>query len=156
MKKEIKIGSKLISSSSPYIIAEMSANHLQDIEKAKQIMEQLDLYDIRKKCFCELSGGQKQRLSIARVFLKNPPILIFDEATSALDNESEHVVQESLEKLAKGRTTLVIAHRLTTIRNAERILVLTEEGIAESGTHEELLSRGGIYEKLYHMHESRG
>ena len=104
----------------------------------------------------KLSGGQKQRLSIARVFLKNPPILIFDEATSALDNESEHVVQESLEKLAKGRTTLVIAHRLTTIRNAERILVLTEEGIAESGTHEELLSRGGIYEKLYHMHESRG
>ncbi|MBQ0000444.1 MAG: ATP-binding cassette domain-containing protein, partial [Clostridiales bacterium] len=100
----------------------------------------------------KLSGGQKQRLSIARVFLKNPPILIFDEATSALDNESEHVVQESLEKLAKGRTTLVIAHRLTTTRNAERILVLTEEGIAESGTHEELLKLGGIYEKLYHMH----
>lgn len=101
----------------------------------------------------KLSGGQKQRLSIARVFLKNPPILIFDEATSALDNESEHVVQESLEKLAKGRTTLVIAHRLTTIRNAQRILVLTEEGIAESGTHEELLKKGGIYEKLYRMHE---
>ncbi|MBQ0001429.1 MAG: ABC transporter ATP-binding protein [Clostridiales bacterium] len=100
----------------------------------------------------KLSGGQKQRLSIARVFLKNPPILIFDEATSALDNESEHVGQESLEKLAKGRTTLVIAHRLTTIRNAERILVLTEEGIAESGTHEELLKLGGIYEKRYHMH----
>lgn len=100
----------------------------------------------------KLSGGQKQRLSIARVFLKNPPILIFDEATSALDNESEHVVQESLEKLAKDRTTLVIAHRLTTIRNAERILVLTEEGIAESGTHEELLAKGGIYEKLYRMH----
>lgn len=100
----------------------------------------------------KLSGGQKQRLSIARVFLKNPSILIFDEATSALDNESEHVVQESLEKLASGRTTLVIAHRLTTIRNAERILVLTEEGIAESGTHEELLNKGGIYEKLYHMH----
>lgn len=100
----------------------------------------------------KLSGGQKQRLSIARVFLKNPPILIFDEATSALDNESEAVVQESLEKLSKGRTTLVIAHRLTTIRNAGRILVLTEEGIAESGTHEELLEKGGIYEKLYHMH----
>lgn len=100
----------------------------------------------------KLSGGQKQRLSIARVFLKNPPILIFDEATSALDNESEKVVQDSLEKLAKNRTTFVIAHRLTTIQNAEKILVLTEEGIAESGTHEELLAKGGIYEKLYHMH----
>lgn len=100
----------------------------------------------------KLSGGQKQRISIARVFLKNPPILIFDEATSALDNESERIVQESLEKLAKNRTTFVIAHRLTTIQNAERILVLTEDGIAESGTHEELLKRGGIYEKLYHMH----
>lgn len=92
------------------------------------------------------------RLSIARVFLKNPPILIFDEATSALDNESERVVQESLEKLAKNRTTFVIAHRLTTIQNAEKILVLTEEGIAESGTHQELLDKSGIYEKLYHMH----
>lgn len=100
----------------------------------------------------KLSGGQKQRLSIARVFLKNPPILIFDEATSALDNESEKVVQESLEKLAKNRTTFVIAHRLTTIQNAEKILVLTEDGIAESGTHDELLEKGGIYEKLYHMH----
>ena len=100
----------------------------------------------------KLSGGQKQRLSIARVFLKNPPILIFDEATSSLDNESEKVVQDSLELLAAGRTTLVIAHRLTTIRNAENILVLTEDGIAESGTHNELLASGGIYEKLYNMH----
>lgn len=99
----------------------------------------------------KLSGGQKQRLSIARVFLKNPPILIFDEATSALDNESEKVVQDSLEKLAKNRTTLVIAHRLSTIKNAERILVLTENGIEEEGTHEELLGKGGIYEKLYSM-----
>lgn len=99
----------------------------------------------------KLSGGQKQRLSIARVFLKNPPILIFDEATSALDNESEKVVQDSLEKLAKNRTTFVIAHRLSTIKNAEKILVLTDEGIEEEGTHEELLAKGGIYEKLYTM-----
>ncbi len=97
----------------------------------------------------KLSGGQKQRLSIARVFLKNPPILIFDEATSALDNESEKVVQRSLENLARNRTTFVIAHRLTTIRNARRILVLTEEGIAEQGTHEELIERGEIYKSLY-------
>ncbi len=99
----------------------------------------------------KLSGGQKQRLSIARVFLKNPPILIFDEATSALDNESEKVVQDSLEKLAKNRTTFVIAHRLSTIRNAEKILVLTEKGIAESGSHDELLARNGIYAELYNM-----
>ena len=100
----------------------------------------------------KLSGGQKQRLSIARVFLKNPPILIFDEATSALDNESEKVVQKSLEELAKNRTTFVIAHRLTTIRNARRILVLTENGIEEQGTHEELLAKKGVYESLYNMH----
>lgn len=99
----------------------------------------------------KLSGGQKQRLSIARVFLKNPPILIFDEATSALDNESEKVVQESLEKLAANRTTFVIAHRLTTIRNAEQILVLTEHGIEEQGTHEELIKKRGIYAGLYQM-----
>ena len=98
----------------------------------------------------KLSGGQKQRISIARVFLKNPPILIFDEATSALDNESEQVVQTSLENLAANRTTFVIAHRLTTIQNAQRILVLTESGIEEEGTHEELLEKKGIYESLYH------
>lgn len=97
----------------------------------------------------KLSGGQKQRLSIARVFLKNPPILIFDEATSALDNESEKVVQESLEKLAKNRTTFVIAHRLSTIRNAQRILVLTEEGIAEEGTHSQLMEQQGVYYSMY-------
>lgn len=99
----------------------------------------------------KLSGGQKQRLSIARVFLKNPPILIFDEATSALDNESEKVVQESLEKLAKNRTTFVIAHRLSTIRNAQKILVLTDSGIEEEGTHKELLEKEGIYARLYSM-----
>lgn len=102
----------------------------------------------------KLSGGQKQRLSIARVFLKNPPILIFDEATSALDNESEKVVQESLEKLAKNRTTFVIAHRLSTIRNARRILVLTEEGIEEQGTHEELMGKKGVYYGLYTLSSS--
>ena len=99
----------------------------------------------------KLSGGQKQRLSIARVFLKNPPILIFDEATSALDNESEKIVQQSLEELAKDRTTFVIAHRLSTIRKAQRILVLTDDGIAEEGTHEELLKKGGIYSSLYQL-----
>ncbi len=98
----------------------------------------------------KLSGGQKQRISIARVFLKDPPILIFDEATSSLDNESEKVIQDSLEELAKDRTTLVIAHRLTTIQNAKRILVLSENGIEEEGTHEELLKKNGTYAKLYH------
>lgn len=96
-----------------------------------------------------LSGGQKQRISIARTFLKNPAILIFDEATSSLDNESEGIVKESLERLSKGRTTIVIAHRLSTIRNAERVIVLTEKGIEEQGTHESLLTLNGAYAKLY-------
>lgn len=99
----------------------------------------------------KLSGGQKQRLSVARVFLKNPPILLFDEATSALDNESERAVQDSLEKLIKNRTTLVIAHRLSTIRNSHRILVLTDNGIEEQGTHEELIKQNGTYANLYNM-----
>ncbi len=100
----------------------------------------------------KLSGGQKQRISIARVFLKNPPILIFDEATSALDNESERIVQQSLDLLAKGRTTFIIAHRLSTIRNADLILVLTEKGIEEIGTHTELLAKKGVYYKLYEIY----
>ena len=97
----------------------------------------------------KLSGGQKQRLSIARVFLKNPPVIIFDEATSALDNESEKAVQDSLERLSDNRTTLVIAHRLSTVRNAQRILVLTDGGITEQGTHDELIASGGTYANLY-------
>ncbi len=99
-----------------------------------------------------LSGGQKQRISIARVFLKNPPILILDEATSALDNESERLVQHSLEKLACGRTVFTIAHRLTTIQNADVIWVLTEKGVEETGTHRELMARGGLYAHLYRMY----
>jgi ATP-binding cassette subfamily B protein len=99
----------------------------------------------------KLSGGQKQRISIARVFLKNPPIIIFDEATSALDNESEKAVREALEVLTNNRTTLVIAHRLSTVRNAERIIVLTEDGIQEQGTHETLIDLGGTYAALYNL-----
>ena len=98
-----------------------------------------------------LSGGQKQRISIARVFLKNPPILILDEATSALDNESERWIQQSLEELSRDRTTITIAHRLSTIRGADEIIVITEDGIAERGTHESLLSKGGLYAHYYNM-----
>ena len=97
----------------------------------------------------KLSGGQKQRISIARAFLKNPPILILDEATSALDNESERLVQQSLDVLAKGRTTLIIAHRLSTIKNADNIVVLTSNGIEEQGTHDELIKKGGVYASLH-------
>ena len=98
-----------------------------------------------------LSGGQKQRISIARVFLKNPPILILDEATSALDNESERWIQQSLEEFSRDRTTITIAHRLSTIRGADEIIVITEDGIAERGTHESLLSKGGLYAHYYNM-----
>ena len=99
----------------------------------------------------KLSGGQKQRISIARVFLKNPPVIILDEATSALDNESEFKVAEALQDLSKGRTTITVAHRLSTIQNSDRILVLTEEGITEEGTHQELIEKNGMYRKFYDM-----
>jgi ATP-binding cassette subfamily B protein len=99
----------------------------------------------------KLSGGQKQRIAIARMFLKNPPILILDEATSALDTETERLIQESLNDLAKNRTTLVIAHRLATIKNADRIMVVTKNGIEEQGTHEELLAQNGIFARLHEV-----
>ena len=103
----------------------------------------------------KLSGGQKQRLSIARVFLKNPPILILDEATSALDNTNEILIQGALNELAKGRTTIVVAHRLSTIKNATRIMVVNEGKILESGTHEELLANNGVYSTLYNLQFSK-
>ena len=129
----------------------------EDVKKAAEmagaydfIMELPDKFDTYiGERGTKLSGGQKQRISIARVFLKNPPILILDEATSALDNNSEAIVQQSLEILSKGRTTITIAHRLSTIRNASKTLVLTENGIEESGTHEELMNKEGIYFNLY-------
>ena len=99
----------------------------------------------------KLSGGQKQRISIARIFLKNPAIVILDEATSALDNESEFVVAEALNELTKGRTTITVAHRLSTIRDSDRILVLTDKGIEEEGNHEQLMEKKGIYYKFYQM-----
>ena len=97
----------------------------------------------------KLSGGQKQRVSIARAFLKNPPVLILDEATSALDNVTEMAIQQSLFRLSEGRTVLVVAHRLSTVKNADEIMVVTANGVAERGTHEELMALGGIYKGLY-------
>ena len=123
-----------------------------DAEKrARELLEMVGLPDKANAYPAQLSGGQKQRIAIARVFLKNPPILILDEATSALDNESEILVGQSLEKLAHGRTTLTIAHRLTTIKDYDRILVLGEEGIVESGTHEQLLAKQGVYYRLWNQ-----
>ena len=120
-------------------------------EEAMKLLRRVGLEEKAGSYPRELSGGQKQRISIARVFLKNPPILILDEATSALDNESERWIQQSLEELAKNRTTITIAHRLSTIRNADEILVVADNGIAERGTHDELIARGGIYAHYYEM-----
>ena len=123
-------------------------------EMEKRLMplaEKLGISEILDKYPYEISGGQKQRISIARVFLKNPPILILDEATSALDNESERWIQRSLEELSQNRTTITIAHRLSTIRDADEIIVITEDGIAERGTHEELLDMNGVYATYYNM-----
>lgn len=132
------------------------ANDKEIIEAAKNanihdfIMNLPDAYDTYVgERGIKLSGGQKQRISIARVFLKNPPILILDEATSALDNTTELIIQKSLEKLSRGRTTIVVAHRLSTIKNADEIIVLTNKGIEEKGSHEELIDKEGIYAKLY-------
>jgi ATP-binding cassette subfamily B protein len=102
----------------------------------------------------KLSGGQKQRLTIARAFLKNPAILVFDEATSALDNQSERAVQHALLELTKGRTTIVIAHRLSTVRHADRIIVLTENGVGEEGSHDALMAKDGLYASLYRVQGS--
>ena len=115
-----------------------------------ELPEQYDTYIGERGV--RLSGGQKQRISIARVFLKNPAILILDEATSALDNESERIVQESLTRLAKGRTVFTIAHRLTTVKNADCIWVLEDNSIKEKGTHEELMQKNGLYSEYYQMY----
>ena len=123
-------------------------------EAEKEAMELLARVGLAEKANAypaQLSGGQKQRISIARVFLKNPPILILDEATSALDNESERYIQKSLEELAKNRTTITIAHRLSTIKRSDEIIVITEDGIAERGTHETLLAKNGIYARYYNL-----
>ena len=121
--------------------------------KVRDMLEVVGLKGFERRSIGQMSGGQKQRISIARAFLKNPPILLLDEATSALDNESERIVQASLEKLAKGRTTFTIAHRLTTIKNATKILVLTDKGIEEAGTHQELMKKKGIYFDLYKSYQ---
>ena len=139
------------------IMVPLSIHNISEAEGGKrleQLAEYLEITEVLDKFPSQMSGGQKQRLSIARVFLKNPPILIFDEATSALDNESEQIVQESLEKLAKNRTTFVIAHRLTTIENAEEIFMLTDEGIKERGTHKELMELDGEYAHMVKIHSA--
>ena len=140
------------------MIGKTNATDEEVIEAAKKanihdlIMQMPDGYDTNVgERGTKLSGGQKQRIAIARIFLKNPPILILDEATSALDNITERLIQESLEDLCKGRTTIVVAHRLSTIQAADEIIVLTDNGIEERGTHQELLASKGFYYKLHSM-----
>ena len=118
-------------------------------DKINEILEEVGLSGYGKRKPNELSGGQKQRVSIARAFLKNPSILVLDEATSALDNVTEMQIQTALEKLSEGRTTLVVAHRLSTVKNADEIIVLSSDGIAERGTHAELMAKNGVYATLY-------
>ena len=119
------------------------------LDEVARIVRAIDLWDKRTEHPQNLSGGQKQRLAIARVFLKNPPVVVLDEATSALDNITEQQIQKELDELAVGRTTLIIAHRLSTIRHADKIVVLDEGAVAECGSHEELLARKGHYYDLY-------
>ena len=121
--------------------------------KALELLKTMDLLDKKNAYPNSLSGGQKQRIAIARVFLKNPPILIFDEATSALDLESEHLIQEALLKLAKDRTTIIVAHRLSTITHADQIIMIENGEITETGTHEELMEKRGNYEKLFQIQQ---
>ena len=134
----------------PMKVKGMSAAEAE--KKARELLVRVGLADKADVFPSRLSGGQKQRLSIARMFLKNPPILILDEATSALDTETEAQIQKSLAELSVGRTTLVIAHRLTTIQSADRIIVVNSDGIAEQGTHQELIHSGGVYSRLHQAH----
>ena len=132
----------------------LSGKKYPEMEKRlKPIAEKLGIEKLLEKYPYEVSGGQKQRISIARVFLKNPPILILDEATSALDNESEQHIQKSLDALSQNRTTITIAHRLSTIQNADEILVIDGQTIKERGTHEQLITSGGLYAKYYYMNK---
>ena len=146
--ENVTLAPKLLAKEQPNFKADKKEILAQIDENAKAVLASVGLSDKLNSYPCELSGGQKQRVSIARIFLKNPPIMILDEATSALDNVTENEIQKSLEELGKNRTNLVVAHRLSTIKNADEIIVLTENGIEERGTHQELVEKNGIYSKL--------